>query len=200
MPPSITSTPKQVSFAVSTHCDVSAKTDKRNNFGKKKNRKLTGVRSKFILEGIRQELYHLQRENEKLRKIVKTRIHPSDVAEQILLECEYPPVDIFLRSSILTEEEETTVGEQQEEQKSKDVIKGKRVPGKPKSLTRIGERTSSIPVNAPIKELFIPENRKPSRGKSFGHRFKMDRNRLEFDIDKDKEQCLVDALTGEFAF
>ena len=77
---------------------------------KKSNRRMaqggSKRRTKFLLEGVRQELYDLQRENERLRLLVRQYIAPLDLAEEILAKAEAPPVDIYLRSSVLMDEEE----------------------------------------------------------------------------------------------
>ncbi len=65
----------------------------------------SNIRSKFLLEAVRQELHDLQRENELLRIIVRERIRPLDLAEEILAQAEAPPVDIYLKSSILMDDE-----------------------------------------------------------------------------------------------
>ena len=197
MPNSNIPLPKQVRFASSiTHNDdnESAKTDKIHNLrrGRRKSRRITGVRSKFILEAMRQELYHLQTENEKLRKIVIQRVNPVELAESILLECESPPVDIFLRSSMVMEEDETKGGEEEESYVTPTVPKNLKAS---KSLPRIGHEME--PLRVPIKELLIPETK--GRDDRSTKSYIVERS-FEFDIDKDEAQCLVEAFAGEFAF
>ncbi len=188
--------PKQVRFASNVESDSkSVKTDKRNNLAhrRKKNKKITGIRSKFILEGTRQELYHLQRENEVLRRIIQERIQPIELAESILLECESPPVDIFLRSSMLTEYE-TKEGD--ESNSGHDAVKSTKSPStSPAHLTRVGLEIETLRPPVPIKELYIPEP--PKKNSSEDKRYIMEK--MQF-VEKDKSEYLVDAFTGEFAY
>ena len=84
-------------------------TQKKSNTCRRSGRKevpkrKSRMRSKFMLEAVRQELLDLQKENEVLRAIVKQFIRPVDIAERILLDAEAPPVDIFLQSCILKDE------------------------------------------------------------------------------------------------
>lgn len=65
----------------------------------------SGLRSKFMLEGIKLELMRLKRQNEQLRKIVREHIKPIDVAIDILKRSEVPIKDIFLQSSILLDDQ-----------------------------------------------------------------------------------------------
>mmetsp|Transcript_10444 Transcript_10444/g.13212 ORF Transcript_10444/g.13212 Transcript_10444/m.13212 type:complete len:201 (+) Transcript_10444:79-681(+) len=189
----------QVRFA--SHVDTDAKsekTDKRNNLAndeRKSRKNRTGIRSKFILEGIRQELYHLQRENEVLRRIVQERVQPIELAESILLECESPPVDIFLRSSILMEDE-TKEGDESNSGR-RNVV---RTVGSPKvmtsHLTRVGEEIQMLRPPVPIKELLIPQPMQKEKPENI-RRFMMEK--IDFS-EKDQSQILVDAFKGEFAY
>ena len=95
--------------------DCSAKTFKKSN--RRINRavsshdKRSDVRYKFMLEGIRQELYQLQQQNAFLRKIVINSIMPRELAEEILVCAESPKVDIFLGSSILSDRVDECISE-----------------------------------------------------------------------------------------
>jgi len=80
----------------------------------------SNIRSKFLLEAVRQELLDLQRENEMLRIIVREHIRPLDLAEEILAQAEAPPVDIYLKSSILMDDEDQFVEEEKPNLSPKD--------------------------------------------------------------------------------
>ena len=183
----------QVRFTSNVDCDSSLKsekTDKRNNVRRKSrgNAKVTGVRSKFFIESIRQELFHLQQENALLRRIVIAQINPPSLAEQILLECESPPVDIFLRSSIVMEEDETKADES--EDYTKEVNNGISKPP-----IRIGQEIEIKQLQAPVTEFHIPlQEDNVKRNKSCVERS------MEFNAEKTEAQCLADAFNSEFAF
>jgi hypothetical protein len=51
---------------------------------KKKNK--SGVRTKFLIESLRQDYYSLRDENDRLREIVQTNL-PKSAAEAILADC-----------------------------------------------------------------------------------------------------------------
>jgi hypothetical protein len=53
--------------------------------GEKKSKK-SGVRTKFLIESLRNEYYSLREENDRLRGIVKESLAP-DISEQVLAEC-----------------------------------------------------------------------------------------------------------------
>ena len=53
---------------------------------KKKKEKKSGVRTKFLIESIRQDYYSLRDENDRLREIVQNNL-PKDAAEAILADC-----------------------------------------------------------------------------------------------------------------
>jgi hypothetical protein len=65
-----------------------------------------------MLEGVRQELHDLQRQNAYLREVVMNNITPREIAVEILNTVESPPVDIFLRSSILLDNEDECISEE----------------------------------------------------------------------------------------
>lgn len=69
------------------------------------NKRTSGLRFKFMLEGTRRELMNLKRRNEQLRAIVREYVRPLDVAEEILRNAEAPMNDIFLPSSVLLDDE-----------------------------------------------------------------------------------------------
>ena len=53
---------------------------------KKKKEKKSGVRTKFLIESLRQDYYSLRDENDRLREIVQNNL-PKDAAEAILADC-----------------------------------------------------------------------------------------------------------------
>lgn len=77
-----------------TRTDGASPVDKRKS----------NIRYKFMLEAVRQELLDLQKENEQLRIIVREKISPLALAEQILLDAEAPAVDIHLPSSVMMDD------------------------------------------------------------------------------------------------
>ena len=52
----------------------------------KKNKKKSGVRTKFLIESLRQDYYSLRDENDRLRELVQTNL-PKEKAEAILADC-----------------------------------------------------------------------------------------------------------------
>ena len=76
------------------------RTDGTSPVDKRKSR----IRYKFMLEAVRQELLDLQKENEQLRIIVREKISPRGLAEQILLDAEAPAVDVYLPSSVMMDD------------------------------------------------------------------------------------------------
>lgn len=178
-------------------CDGSAATDKRNNRRRqlkrnsRKSRNTGGVRSKFLLEGIRQELFHLQRENDTLRNIVIARIEPASLAEDILRTCESPPVDVFLRSTMLMEEEETKTGV---EYSMGDTKEDNVLLQKPKSFIKIGQEIDILQSSVPVKELLVPFSNDDRINCGYKEPVPL------LDSDKDNCQVLVDAFTSECAF
>ena len=59
---------------------------KSSKSGKEKKIKKSGVRTKFLIESLRQDYYSLRDENDRLREIVQTNL-PKDAAEAILADC-----------------------------------------------------------------------------------------------------------------
>ena len=53
---------------------------------KDKKKKKSGVRTKFLIESLRQDYYALRDENDRLREIVQTSL-PKQAAEAILADC-----------------------------------------------------------------------------------------------------------------
>jgi hypothetical protein len=53
---------------------------------KDKKKKKSGVRTKFLIESLRQDYYSLRDENDRLREIVQINL-PKDAAEAILADC-----------------------------------------------------------------------------------------------------------------
>lgn len=195
---------KQVRFTSNIDCDGSAKTDKRNNLrGRRKSRNNaeSGIRSKFVLEGVRQELYHLQQENEQLRRIIMQRIDPPDLAEQILLDCQSPPVDIFLGSSMLMEEDETKYGEDEtkhEETESYEPSPASDNINQSAHLIRIGQEINILQPAAPLKAP-LEELPKACQQEKYNDMDKFTMRAFELDVE-DEEQCLADAFSSNFAF
>ena len=58
---------------------------KKSKKDKKKKNK-SGVRTKFLIESLRQDYYSLRDENDRLREIVQTNL-PKEAAEAILADC-----------------------------------------------------------------------------------------------------------------
>ena len=185
---------EQVRFTSNIDCDGSVKTDKRNNLRQRRGRLSTvcGIRSKFVLEGARQELYHLQQENEQLRTIIMQRIEPPELAEKILLECQSPPVDIFLSSNMLMEEDETKheEGEKKEESEFQETWNTNMHDNQPSHLIRIGQEIDILEPPAPLEA--FPASCRQEMNEFTSRAF-------ELDVE-DEEQCLVDAFAGDFAF
>eukprot|EP00538_Stauroneis_constricta_P001726 CAMPEP_0119545214 /NCGR_PEP_ID=MMETSP1352-20130426/9_1 /TAXON_ID=265584 /ORGANISM="Stauroneis constricta, Strain CCMP1120" /LENGTH=103 /DNA_ID=CAMNT_0007589733 /DNA_START=52 /DNA_END=363 /DNA_ORIENTATION=- len=63
----------------------SSRRSRRHRDGKKKKKK-SGVRTKFLIESLRQDYYSLRDENDRLREIVQNYL-PRDSAELILSDC-----------------------------------------------------------------------------------------------------------------
>jgi len=59
---------------------------KSKKSSKSKKIKKSGVRTKFLIESLRQEYYDLRAENDMLREIVEEHL-PKDVAGSLLAEC-----------------------------------------------------------------------------------------------------------------
>ena len=63
--------------------------DKRSSKDRKdrdKKKQKSGVRTKFLIESLRQDYYALRDENDRLREIVQTNL-PKEAAEAILADC-----------------------------------------------------------------------------------------------------------------
>ena len=58
----------------------------RKSGRKDKKKKKSGVRTKFLIESLRQDYYALRDENDRLREIVQTNL-PRHAAEAILADC-----------------------------------------------------------------------------------------------------------------
>mmetsp|Transcript_46819 Transcript_46819/g.77233 ORF Transcript_46819/g.77233 Transcript_46819/m.77233 type:complete len:102 (-) Transcript_46819:207-512(-) len=58
----------------------------RDKKDKDKKKKKSGVRTKFLIESLRQDYYALRDENDRLRELVQTNL-PKDAAEAILADC-----------------------------------------------------------------------------------------------------------------
>ena len=65
---------------------MSEKEKKSKKSSKDKKMKKSGVRTKFLIESLRQEYYDLRSENDMLRGIVEEHL-PKDVAGPLLAEC-----------------------------------------------------------------------------------------------------------------
>lgn len=59
---------------------------KKSRDKKDKKKKKSGVRTKFLIESLRQDYYSLRDENDRLRELVQTHL-PKDAAEAILADC-----------------------------------------------------------------------------------------------------------------
>ena len=148
---------------------------------KRQNEEDSGLRSKFLLEGIRQEVYNLQMENTELRKIVMENVDPPHVAEQILLECESLPVDIFLPASTMNDDE--LVEEQSIEDDGEDRDKHQALkPGRksPRSLPSLETDTTSKTTEESKCEYYY--------------------RTLELEFESDKNEFLVEAFSRGYAY
>ena len=65
--------------------DIKSKKSKKSK-DKKSKMKKSGVRTKFLIESLRQEYYDLRSENDMLREIVEEHL-PKDIAGPLLAEC-----------------------------------------------------------------------------------------------------------------
>jgi len=175
----------------------SCQDDEDDATAKKSNRRLgrkeSKGRTKFMMEGVRQELCDLQRENEILRMLVREYIAPMEVAERILAEAEAPPVDIYLRSSVLMDEAErftpqSAKGERSQENQHSKVIgntKGEKDPIAHESISPEIPRVLSVPVPATLARKECTNT-------------KSQRSPNTFHIDA--VESLAGALSGDFAF
>ena len=59
---------------------------KSSSSSKKDKMKKSGVRTKFLIESLRNDYYELRQENEKLREMVKAQL-PPHAADAILADC-----------------------------------------------------------------------------------------------------------------
>lgn len=172
--------------------DADDMTEKKSN---RRGRQEYKRRTKFMLEGVRQELYDLQRENKALRLMVKEHIKPLNLAERILVESEAPPVDMFLMSSVLMDDEQqyamSKVSEEEtrnrhrreqkkivEENRKEELVNRQKEHGIPKVL--------SVPHFVDVKA--------EVRGKIKAER------RFSASFHSDTVDSLAVALSGDFAF
>ena len=81
------SKPKQEFIALETSTMEAPRKSKSKKSSKKL--KKSGVRTKFLIESLRNEYYDLKSDNERLRDLVKSNL-PKDAADGILAEC-YDP-------------------------------------------------------------------------------------------------------------
>ena len=169
--------PSIVRFSASIGADDA--TEKKSNT--RKNRPKSKRRNKFLLEGVRQELLNLQRENEYLRILIRERIRPIDLAEKILAEAEAPPVDIYLKSSVLMDEEKEYI----------ENHAGVRENMKKGDADLLGKKQDSIPRVLSLKNVR-----------------KVTRTSVDCQIEEAKDpsyhsgeiESLAAALSGDFAF
>jgi hypothetical protein len=59
---------------------------KSKKSSKDKKMKKSGVRTKFLIESLRNEYYELREENDRLREMVSSNL-PGDAAQEILSQC-----------------------------------------------------------------------------------------------------------------
>lgn len=64
----------------------------RKSKDKKGKRKSSGVRTKFLIESLRGEMYELQEENTRLRSIISTKL--PHIADEIFAKCCRPRIEI----------------------------------------------------------------------------------------------------------
>jgi hypothetical protein len=64
----------------------SSKSKSRSKSDKEKKLKKSGVRTKFLIESLRNDYYALREENDRLRNMVTSNL-PGDAADSILAEC-----------------------------------------------------------------------------------------------------------------
>lgn len=172
----------QVLFSSATSCGYESESDctyKRTNCGRRKggpkgqkDEPDSGLRFKFMLEGIRQELYQLQRENADLRNIVVDNVEP-EAAEHILRDCEAPPVDIFLPTSLMEDDEEKEVQDDEIHANRSSLIPQK-------SKTSHDKIKNESKSNSPQNE---------SHCRSF-----------ELNFEQDKEEFLAEAFQRGYAY
>jgi hypothetical protein len=78
--------PEVIDLSIPAQVDLVEKKKKREKRSKKgKDSKKSGVRTKFLLESLRQDYYSLQDENTKLRDIIMERL--PNAANAIISEC-----------------------------------------------------------------------------------------------------------------
>lgn len=75
----------EIPTEVNISADPSLKKSKKDKKRKDKKQKKSGVRTKFLLESLRQDYYSLQEENEQLREIIRSKL--PGVADVIIAEC-----------------------------------------------------------------------------------------------------------------
>lgn len=63
-----------------------SKSSSKSSSGKSSKLKKSGVRTKFLIESLRNDYYALREENDRLRNLVTTNL-PQDQAKSILAEC-----------------------------------------------------------------------------------------------------------------
>lgn len=63
-----------------------SKSSKKSNSSSSKKIKKSGVRTKFLIESLRNDYYALREENDRLRNMVQSNL-PEDAAKSVLSEC-----------------------------------------------------------------------------------------------------------------
>ena len=148
---------------------------------KRQNEEDSGLRSKFLFEGVLQEVYNLQMENAELRRMVVENVNPPHVAEQILLECESLPVDIFLPTSAMNDDELVEEQSNEDDGENGDKHEASK-PGRksPRSLSSLeGDTTSKTTEESKFEPYY---------------------RTLELEFETDKNEFLVEAFSRGYAY
>ena len=183
---------EQTQSLVRFACEADDQTAKKSN--RRINRRERKGRTKFMLEGVREELYNLQRENEILRRLVQENIKPLELAESILTAAEAPPVDVYLHSSVLMDEIE----------ESNPQSAGAQILTKDSSIRekddleeeKKSNKDDSIPKGIPRVLSF---HRNPSRSKKSKPEISRKKPALNTFHNESVENLAL-ALSGDFAF
>ena len=95
-----------------------SKKGKRRSGRKEKKVKESGIRTKFLLESLRQDYYSLQDENSTLREIIRTKL--PNVADVIFTECCQPRVKVSSIDELGAMMPTLTIDEEGEEDEEED--------------------------------------------------------------------------------
>jgi len=161
---------------------------------------LPGMRSKFMLEGVRQELYNLQLENVELRRVVMDNVDPPEVAERILRNCEAPPIDIFLPSIVLEDEEEKRRFDEDDDDvenpKSEDASYKRKLKTKQKGKKNSSSRSLSSRSSSSIEKKRKSKSKKHQQEKCESDYKAV----LEMNFELDNNEFLVEAFRKGYAY